>query len=115
VTKRRKAREFEFRRQVEEATRNLRKSTSPLFRRLRELIEGKGIDPSKSALVGIQVDELYAHCGGELTSPNGDHFAFDIKWPDGHMEHAELTQWFKCNDALGRSIGRDWLERETLA
>lgn len=97
---------------MEEATGNLRRSSHPLFRRLRELVLGKGVDPNQAALAGIQIDELYAHGGGELTLPNGDHIVFSLNWPRGEIEKAELTQWFKCNDAPARSTGRSWLAQE---
>ncbi len=112
MTKRERSRKIEFRRQAEEATRSLRTGDSALMRRLREVLTGKGIDPIRSALIGVQVDDLYHHAGGSLVLPNGDLIVFGFDWGGSTMDRAELTIWFVDNDATSRSAADEILEEE---
>ena len=113
MTKREYKRQAEYRRQAEEATMNLRTSGSALMRRLREILTGKEVDPQKTALVGIHVDEVYSHAGGSLVLPNGDAVGFSLTWSDTSIDRAHLSHWFVDNDSPSRVIGRQLLERES--
>ncbi len=112
MTKRERNRQLEFRRQAEEATRTLRTGTSPMMCRLRDVLAEKGVDPLRTALIGIQVDDLHAHAGGTLVLPSGDAVGFGFEWDGKTVDQAELSQWFVDNDDPCRAIGQELLERE---
>lgn len=72
------------------------------------------MDPLKVALIGIQVDQLYSHAGGELVLPGGDAIAFAFEWANTTAEAANLTQWHLDNDIPARAIGLKLLEQEQV-
>ena len=112
MTKRERNRQIEYRRQAEEATRNLRIGTSPLMVRIRKLPTEKGVDPGETIMIGLALDELYSHGGGELVLPDGDAVVFSLKWDGKNMGQAELGQWYVDNEVPSRATGLELLERE---
>jgi hypothetical protein len=75
-----------------ELTASMRGSYEALFPRLRELLEGRGIDPNRSTLVEMFSDDRGFEYG-IVTTPDGGVYQFGLDCMGRTPDAAELIEW----------------------
>jgi len=90
---------------VRRRTTNFRTGVAPLWRRLRELLRDRGVDPSNTVLADLFEDDTNAfHC--VLVSSEGRVYAFDLVYqelldPPRAMD-MEIENWEELADERAR-------------
>jgi hypothetical protein len=91
--------------QVRELTSLLRSNDEPLWSRLRELLRGRGIDPTRAVLAECFPDDT-AFEFGIVVSADGSVFQFGFDYLHSSIADGVFTEWEDLSTRSGSSPHR---------
>jgi hypothetical protein len=94
---------------IQQSTELLRHSGEAFWRRLRQCLGDKGLDPMDCVLAESHEDDERFEFG-VVVAPGDRVFEYGFSYPNGDIEQGELTEWSDITERWRDTYHRDQVE-----